>query len=296
VAGDEDVDALFDLGVDEFVAARDRLAAELRRAGDRPAAEAVRKLRRPTVVAWVLNQLARRHRDDVADLLEVGRQAAAAQHQALAGDAAGLRDVDRRRRAAIAGLIDAAGDLVGGGRAHLDEVEASLQAASLDPDGAGAGLRAGRLSAAIPAASGFDLALAGWSPSTGPEPAPPRPSRPGRSRARARTTPGHGEDGGTADDGDGADVVQGDEGEDTEAAERERRDQERRRARQEARHRADELARAAQEAEAELTELDRELVRLQARVDGARQQAQQARRQAREARRRADTIGEDRPG
>jgi hypothetical protein len=42
-----------------FVAERERLAAALARAGDRPGAGAVRKLRKPTRSVWVLNQLAR---------------------------------------------------------------------------------------------------------------------------------------------------------------------------------------------------------------------------------------------
>jgi hypothetical protein len=247
---DDDVDRLYDLGADEFVGARDRLAAQLRRDGDRPAAETVRKLRRPTIVAWALNQLVRRHPDLVDQLLVHGRAAAAAQREVLAGDdATAFRDADRRRRAAVSELLDAAGAL---GSAHLDEIEASLQAASLDPDGAGAQLRQGRLSAAIPPAAGFDLALAGWSADV-----PARPRRPGGPVA--------GDQGPDHDD----DVTQ--------AAERARRNEARRRAR--------ELSRAAEEAEAQLRDLERDLSRLQARVD-------EARRQAAEARRRADAAGD----
>src|SRR4051812_44776528 len=55
------VDDLFALDPSEFTAARDRLVAELREAGDKGAAAEVKALRRPTVTAWALNQLARRH-------------------------------------------------------------------------------------------------------------------------------------------------------------------------------------------------------------------------------------------
>src|SRR6185436_5875780 len=96
-----DVDRLYDLGVDEFVAARDELATQLRGAGDREAAAAVRKLRRPTVVAWTLNQLARRHPGEVAGLRGAGRAAVAARRQVMAGDTARFRELDRERRRAV---------------------------------------------------------------------------------------------------------------------------------------------------------------------------------------------------
>ncbi|MDP8988077.1 MAG: hypothetical protein M3N11_06985, partial [Actinomycetota bacterium] len=55
------LDQLYELEPRHFVAARDRLVRELRAAGERQAAAAVKGLRRPTVVAWALNQVARAH-------------------------------------------------------------------------------------------------------------------------------------------------------------------------------------------------------------------------------------------
>src|SRR4051812_17139068 len=56
-----DIDELYTVDPSEFVARRNALAKELRAAGDRDAAAEVSKLRRPTVVAAALNQLARRN-------------------------------------------------------------------------------------------------------------------------------------------------------------------------------------------------------------------------------------------
>jgi hypothetical protein len=50
---DPSVDRLYELPLDEFVAARDALAKERKD-------PAVKKLRKPTVPAWAVNQLARR--------------------------------------------------------------------------------------------------------------------------------------------------------------------------------------------------------------------------------------------
>ena len=56
VPGDPDaVRELFTLPPEEFVAARDRLAAELKEAGKADEAAEVKRLRRPSVVAWAVN-------------------------------------------------------------------------------------------------------------------------------------------------------------------------------------------------------------------------------------------------
>jgi hypothetical protein len=65
-------DELYGLPAGEFTAARDRLAADIRRAGDRELAAAIKKLRRPTAPAWYANQLVRRQAAQVAELLRTG--------------------------------------------------------------------------------------------------------------------------------------------------------------------------------------------------------------------------------
>src|SRR3954451_1812554 len=68
----------------EFTHARDERAKELRREGERDAANAVKALRRPTVAAWALNQLTRRRRKDLDALLSAGEDLRAAQEELLA--------------------------------------------------------------------------------------------------------------------------------------------------------------------------------------------------------------------
>ncbi|WP_149038293.1 hypothetical protein [Kitasatospora sp. MBT63] len=66
-------DELYALPVSEFTAARDGAAARARRDGDRELAARLRKLRRPTASAHAVNLLARNHRSELADLLDLGQ-------------------------------------------------------------------------------------------------------------------------------------------------------------------------------------------------------------------------------
>jgi hypothetical protein len=158
------VDRLFALPPEEFVAARDALAQQLRAEGDRARAAEVRALRRPTVAAWAVNQVARRRPADVAALVEVGEELHRAQRRALSGvRETGLREASRRRRELVDGLVTAAVDaLEEAGRApgaHGDEIAATFEAASVDAE-IGALVAAGRLSKEQQAVGGF-AALAG---------------------------------------------------------------------------------------------------------------------------------------
>ncbi len=153
------VDLLYRGEPDAFVAARDRLAKELRAGGDREAAAAVRKLRRPTVVAWAVNQVVRTHREEVEELMEATADVQRAQAAALGGEDPGhasgsLREAAHRRRRAVATLARVAADLVGA--AHADQAAATVDAASLDPDATALFLR-GRLSRELPPPAGFGI-------------------------------------------------------------------------------------------------------------------------------------------
>lgn len=146
---------LYELDPSEFVAARNELAKRLRAEGEQDAAKAVAKLRRPTVVVWALNQVARRDPDGVDRLLRAGAAVREGQVRALeAGEADALRTAMRERRELVTSLAAAAAELAGA--THRDEAAATLEAASVDPD-AGAALRAGRLAAEVDPAGGFDL-------------------------------------------------------------------------------------------------------------------------------------------
>ena len=179
-AGMDEVTAeLYGLDPKDFVPARNELAKRLRKAGERDLASEVAKLRRPSPAAWAVNQLARRHRVDLEELVRLGEALRAAQDGALAGAEPGdLRQAGRARRDAVsrlAGLAEALLDERGGGAAaHGREVASTLEAASLDADAAVAVLN-GRLSEELQPPSGFgvfDL------PDPGPRAAAKRVSEP----------------------------------------------------------------------------------------------------------------------
>src|SRR5215213_7097543 len=138
---DDPTDVLYGLDPKDFVAARNDLAKRLRKEGDKALAAEVAKLKRPTPAAWAVNQLARRHRDDLEELVRLGEQLRAAQEGALSGSApADLRQAGRARREAVSRLAGSAEALLeargAGVAAHAGEVAATLEAASLDADAA----------------------------------------------------------------------------------------------------------------------------------------------------------------
>jgi hypothetical protein len=85
VTFDEATDRLYGVELDDFSAERARLAKELRAAGQANDAAALAKLRKPTIAAWVLNQLARQNRRDVDLLLDAGHRLRQAQAGVVRG-------------------------------------------------------------------------------------------------------------------------------------------------------------------------------------------------------------------
>jgi flagellar biosynthesis chaperone FliJ len=148
--GEQVLDRLFDLPLDEFVGARNAAAKKAAAEGDTVGAARLRGLSKPTVAAWVVNQVARSHPDEVAHLVALGDELRAA---TAARDRAHLTELDRERRRqvdALVGEVSHAGEV--GGRAVSGEVlrrlGETLTAAVLDPD-AGDLVRAGRLTQAL---------------------------------------------------------------------------------------------------------------------------------------------------
>ncbi len=154
----EATEELYGLDPADFVPARNALVRRLRTDGQRELARRVADIRRPSPAAWAVNQLARRQRGALDELLRLGDTLRRAQTQTLAGaDAAVLRQAGRARREAVASLADSAVGLLaarGQGGAHHTEIAATLEAASLDPQ-SGAEVAAGRLTSALEPPSGF---------------------------------------------------------------------------------------------------------------------------------------------
>lgn len=143
-------DELYGLSPAEFTAARDELSRQARAAGQRDDAAAIKKLAKPTVSAWLVNQLARNAPDQIARLTDVGDALQEAQ-RTLDGDR--LRELSAERRQVVNDLLPAARRLSrqAGQPASagvLDEVRATLEAALADA-GARDAVRSGRLTRAL---------------------------------------------------------------------------------------------------------------------------------------------------
>jgi hypothetical protein len=146
----EVADQLYALTPAEFTAARDERARQVRAAGQRDEAAAIKKLARPTASAWLVNQLGRAVPDRMTRLYELGEALQEAQRM-LAGDR--LRELSVQRRQVINELLPAASELAGqaasaASAAVLGEVRATLEAALADA-GARAAVRSGRLTKAL---------------------------------------------------------------------------------------------------------------------------------------------------
>ncbi|GAA3738614.1 hypothetical protein [Micromonospora maritima] len=133
---------------DRFVAARDAAVAEARQAGDPRTAREIGRLRRPTVAAWLVNLLAIRRPELVADLTQLAEALRAAQRDLRGGT---LRELSAQRRAVVGALVAEVRRLAAAepaappaGKLPLGEVEATLNAALSDTEVAEQ-VRAGRL-------------------------------------------------------------------------------------------------------------------------------------------------------
>jgi hypothetical protein len=179
---DDATDRLYGVALDEFVPERTRLAKELRDAGNREEADAVSKLRKPTVPAWALNQLARSERRDVDLLLDAGHRLREAQAGVLRGEE---RDAFERARKtesdALKRLLREAEQLLGGNAsaAALNQIRDSLRAAAVSDEGREL-LARGRFVKPLEATTGFEL-VAGLAGST-----PPARRKPETGKAEAR--------------------------------------------------------------------------------------------------------------
>jgi hypothetical protein len=139
---DRELDELYGLPLEEWTRARNDLAGRLKKAHQSEQAEQVRSLRKPSIAAWAVNQLARREPKRVEALLRAGERLRAAQEQALRGKAA-ASDVNaaaRAERDAVRDLVSAARDVLeeaghAASQATLDRVSQTLRTAAVDETG-----------------------------------------------------------------------------------------------------------------------------------------------------------------
>ena len=162
-------DELYGLPPEQFTAARDDFAKRLRQAGERDLASAVRDLRRPSMSAWLVNVLVRHRAEPLDELLEIGELLRSAM---ASGAGLDVRRLTEDRRGAVAALASVAEVLAGRSIAAgvLDEVRATLEAATADPTAATA-VCSGRLVRALSYAGFGELPdLAGAVGLAGPAP------------------------------------------------------------------------------------------------------------------------------
>jgi hypothetical protein len=180
---ERELDALYDLPLEEFTKARNDLATRLRKAHQAGAAGDVRALKKPTTVAWAANRLARDEPKLIRALLDAGERLRETQQRALAGKAEpdDVSAASSDERDAVRALLAAARARVGGRATPglLDKLSQTLRAAAVDPD-ARPLLERGRLSA--------ELQAAGFGPLEAVKPARRRQSAEAARAARERVS------------------------------------------------------------------------------------------------------------
>ena len=145
-------DELYVLAPHSFTEARNARVAEAKNGGDRSAATELAGLKRPTVAAWLVNLLALRRPDSLAELITVGERLRTAQDSVSPGGQAGkrLRELAQERRGAIETVLATVRSLVSEAGepepspAQLAEAESTFAAAMADEEAARE-IRAGRL-------------------------------------------------------------------------------------------------------------------------------------------------------
>ena len=168
---DRQIDGLFELPLDEFTSARNELAKQLAKDGDKERADEVRALSRPSAPVWAINQLARREKAGTRALLDAAAKLRRAQERALGGGGSdALRSAQTDEREAVRVLTRRAEEILGEAgkpatRATVERIHETLGAAARDED-ARAALKAGRLTS--------ELKLSGFDSLAGIVPEPPR--------------------------------------------------------------------------------------------------------------------------
>ncbi|HSC91910.1 MAG TPA: hypothetical protein VLB86_09690 [Gaiellaceae bacterium] len=182
----DELERLFGLPLEEFIAARTEAARRLRKEGRADEASELQSLRKPTAAVWALNQAARREPGDVRALVRAAERLRRDPAEADRDFRAALRDVVRDAESALRESGHAATDTTVrriGTTAHaaaVSEPEALVRGVlrdELEPTGfdvfAGAALPSPKAAARKPASPG--------------KTAPPRPTKASReAEAKAR--------------------------------------------------------------------------------------------------------------
>ncbi len=172
-----ELDSLYATPLDQFTAARNDLAARLEQEGDKEAAMRIKRLKKPSISAWAVNQLSRVREVDIARLLKAGEALEEAQRSVLAGKPADFEKVRKEESEAVRALRRAVTEVLpGASAAVLDRIAQSLRAAST-ADGRSR-LKEGRLTEDLEPA-GFEAfaGLPAMAPAKGSKAATKQPNR-----------------------------------------------------------------------------------------------------------------------
>jgi len=144
---DAEIGQLYALPLGEFTPARNKLAARLRKDGEKSASERVKELVKPPASAWAVNVLFADDRQRMEALLAAGERARQAQGETLSrGTAETLRSALQEERKLRGDLRRRAVDLLkkdgrDPGREVTDRIAVNLEALALNPDAAEAAQR-----------------------------------------------------------------------------------------------------------------------------------------------------------
>ena len=173
---DNDVDRLYGAPRDEFIRERNELAKRLRASGQKEAAAEVAALRKPTVVAWTVNQLAHTQRREVDLLLDAGKRIVDAQQTSISsGGRSELDTAQTSLRNAVQTLTGLAAKIPDADptQTTLTRVAETLRTAATDPNGREL-LARGHLTEELNA-TGWEI-VAGLSPRPKTRAKPPDPA------------------------------------------------------------------------------------------------------------------------
>jgi hypothetical protein len=180
---EQELDGLYALPLEEFTKARNDLAARLKKAHQTEAADLVRALKKPSVVAAAANRLAREEPHQVVALLNAGEQLRDAQQRAISGEAKAeeVGEAAAGERDALRALLASARRLLGerSSPSLLDRLGQTLRAAAVD-DAGRALLERGRLTE--------ELSAVGFGPLEAVKPARRRSSDEVARAARERVS------------------------------------------------------------------------------------------------------------
>lgn len=159
------IDTLYDLPLSEFVAARNALAKELSKSGDKTRAAEVKALVKPSSSAFALNQVVRKHPDEMNAFLRASDRLARAQLRAMSGSGTNedFQNAVAEQRDALEEVLQLAAPILeeagqSAKRPVLEKIARTMRAIVLDESQRDL-LEAGRLSAEL-LDQGFDALAA----------------------------------------------------------------------------------------------------------------------------------------